>query len=419
MPMRNINVLWIIAAILIICSCKKTKNTIDNSAGFKVISLGHTVAAVKAIRLGNGNYVAVFHEIDNENYGLLIAMDSAGRQIWKREFSGDLKRITDIQPMTDGSFILVSYDDSGLNKIYLNCLNASGITKWNQTYTLDNIFSSVTSTIGSDGTINILAGIYGYNPGQDTLFMPYFIKYNSTGQFVSAAPIKTPDSVVFLYPVMAASPDGFYVNSIFIVPFSKGWNQTGYSSICMKMDLNGNIKWFPSQIDANIPLSSVGTTLCTGASGNTVLAGTNDSGNYSLTTYTVDAGNSFTFLLGNLNLISINGQTGNIITRNSFQLPGQVQRPMVIPTSDNGYLAAATCNIYNYNSFYPFHTALVKTDANLNQQWQRIFSTPYLTYPFSVLQTSNGGYIVFGITQSFNKNQELAFIKTDANGNLK
>jgi len=416
--MKNINVLWIVAAFIIICSCKKTKNATGSSAGFKVVSLGHTVSSVKAIRLVNGNFVVALHEVDNNNYGLLIGMDSTGKEIWKREFSSDLKRITDIQPLADSSFVIVSYDDTGVREIYLNCLTASGITKWSATRTINNLLLSVTSAIGYDGSINILAGVDGYNPGVDTPFMPYLIKYSSSGQLVSAKQISSPDTIQFKYPVMAASPDGFYVSSIYTVPFSRGNNSSGLLTLCLKMDINGNISWFQKQPDTAANFTCGGTTLCYSTTGNVVLAGTDDS-DCPFSNYVLDEGNPITFLQGDLILFSLNGQTGDTLARNTFHLPGQSQRPLVIPSMDKGYLATATCNIYSNNSYYHFRTALIKTDANLNQQWQQIFSTPYPTYPFSVLQTSNGGFVVFGITQTFNQNQELVFIKTDENGNIK
>ncbi|MFZ8826656.1 MAG: T9SS type A sorting domain-containing protein, partial [Candidatus Caldipriscus sp.] len=62
---------------------------------------------------------------------------------------------------------------------------------------------------------------------------------------------------------------------------------------------------------------------------------------------------------------------------------------------------------------------LIKTAANGNIQWAKTYGGTYDDYAHSVQQTSDGGYIVAGVTNSFGAGYiDIFLIKTDANGNI-
>jgi hypothetical protein len=84
-------------------------------------------------------------------------------------------------------------------------------------------------------------------------------------------------------------------------------------------------------------------------------------------------------------------------------------------TSDGGYILAG--NIYpGDSSIKSIH--LVKTDAAGNQQWSRTFGGPGDDQVRSVQQTSDGGYILAGYTESYGAgNTDMYLVKTDATGN--
>ena len=82
-------------------------------------------------------------------------------------------------------------------------------------------------------------------------------------------------------------------------------------------------------------------------------------------------------------------------------------------TSDGGYiLAAATENLTGYRDFW-----LIKTDANGNEVWNRTFGGNGSEEFQAIQQTSNGGYILAGTTESYGTNVATWLIKTDADGN--
>jgi hypothetical protein len=83
-------------------------------------------------------------------------------------------------------------------------------------------------------------------------------------------------------------------------------------------------------------------------------------------------------------------------------------------TQDGGYVLAG-CSYSFGAGDYDFW--LVKVDANGDSIWSRTFGGPGAERAYSVRQTSDGGYILGGGTESFGAGQEdVWLVKTDANG---
>jgi len=61
---------------------------------------------------------------------------------------------------------------------------------------------------------------------------------------------------------------------------------------------------------------------------------------------------------------------------------------------------------------------LIKTDANGNEQWNRVLAESWETLDSSILQTSDRGYIFTGYTNHGADKKHDWLIKTDTNGNL-
>jgi hypothetical protein len=86
-------------------------------------------------------------------------------------------------------------------------------------------------------------------------------------------------------------------------------------------------------------------------------------------------------------------------------------------TPDGGYVAVGTT--YSFNS-QPFgNIYLLKTDANGDLQWSRVIGIADYDYGYSVQVTSDGGYIIGGLTSSIGAgNYDYYVIKTDSTGDI-
>lgn len=81
-------------------------------------------------------------------------------------------------------------------------------------------------------------------------------------------------------------------------------------------------------------------------------------------------------------------------------------------TSDGGFILAGATESRNGDAM------IIKTDANGNQQWDRTFGGSGTDEAYSIKQTSDGGYILGGYTRSYGAGGSDAWlIKTDASGN--
>jgi hypothetical protein len=91
----------------------------------------------------------------------------------------------------------------------------------------------------------------------------------------------------------------------------------------------------------------------------------------------------------------------------SYDVGNSIQQTM-----DGGYIVAGTTTSFGDSA----QAYLIKTDANGDTLWTRTYGWAGYDYGYSVQQTTDSGYIVAGSTLSFGTNYEAYLIKTDASG---
>ena len=112
---------------------------------------------------------------------------------------------------------------------------------------------------------------------------------------------------------------------------------------------------------------------------------------------------------------------GNELWNKSYDGLGSEELRTALLTSDGGYLLTGTTSV---DISTENNILLIKTDADGNQEWSKIFGGSTHEHPFSVLQTSDGGYIILGNKMIYGTRYgretswyDPLLIKTDSNGN--
>ena len=107
---------------------------------------------------------------------------------------------------------------------------------------------------------------------------------------------------------------------------------------------------------------------------------------------------------------------GNMLWDRTFEGINNSEIRSVKQTSEGGYILAG---VTSWHSPGLADVWLIKTDASGNMLWDKIFSGSGYDYGYSVQQTSDGGYIITGLTYLEVKDCVVVWlIKTDANGNM-
>jgi len=88
----------------------------------------------------------------------------------------------------------------------------------------------------------------------------------------------------------------------------------------------------------------------------------------------------------------------------------------LIQTSDGGYAIAGSTRSFGAGDWDVY---VVKLDANGNLQWTKTIGGPETEEGRSLIQTSDGGYAIAGLTNSFGAGDwDFYIVKLDAKGNL-
>jgi hypothetical protein len=191
------------------------------------------------------------------------------------------------------------------------------------------------------------------------------------------------------YSVQQTS-DGGYVVAGYTYSYGAGEDDV----YLIKTDAGGNKVWEKTFGGSSY---DVGNSVQQTSDGGYVVVGTQSYGAWSADVYFIktDAG-------------------GNKVWEKTFGGTGDYGGTSVQQTSDGGYVIAGYTTPYGAEKMDVY---LIKTDASGNKVWEKTFGGSNADKGTSVQQTSDGGYVIAGDTESYGAGGDVYLIKTDASGN--
>jgi len=310
---------------------------------------------------------------------------------WFKHYGGTGSDIAySVQQTSDGGYIIAGYTFSysyGDADIAIYRLNSSGNKVWFKHYggTAEDIADSIQQT--SDGGYIVAGHTFSYSYGQSD-FAIY--KLNSSGNKVW---FKHYGGISWDYGnSIQQTSDGGYI----VAGHTYSYTYGSFDFAVYKLNSNGNKVWFKHYGGTG---SDIAYSIQQTSDGGYIVAGDTDSysyGNRDFAIYRLDSS-------GNKVWFKHYGGTNN-------EYGYSIQQ-----TSDGGYILAGYTDTFT-NGNYDF--AIYKLNSNGNKIWFKHYGGGSSDGAYSIQQTSDGGYIVAGYTYSYTHgNNDFAIYKLNSSGN--
>jgi len=320
----------------------------------------------------------------------LVKTDATGTEEWSNTFGGASSDIShSLIQTSDGGYLLGGRTNSfgnGNYDMYLVKTDVNGSEEWSKTFggTASDVGYSVIQS--SDGGYLFLGETESFGNGSTDM---YLVKTDANGneewsKTYGGTQFERGWSVLKLL-------DGGYLLGGYTGSFGNGAGDM----YLVKTDATGLEEWSNTfgGTDLDIIRSAIQTS----------------DGGYLLGGYTASFGN------GNYDMYLVKTDAnGTEEWSNTFGGTDNEEIHSVIQSSDGGYLLGGYTGSFG-NGNYDMY--LVKTDANGLEEWSNTFGGTLQEYSDSVIQTSDGGYLLVGRTTSFgNGNYDMYLVKTDSDG---
>ena len=337
---------------------------------------------------------------------LLIKTTPQGDTIWQKKFNNYLDsrdNAYDVKQTSDGGYIICGstrIDTASFPRedIYLIKTDANGDLLWSRTIadTLNSSEIGYSIEQTTDGGY-IIGGVI--LPSHLNYCNTYLVKTNSLGIVQWNQTFQKCYSWFSLVSVQQTTDGGYLIGSQ-----QQDDSTNNFHSNLIKTDALGNQQW-----------NKVGPKLSW--NNNTVYAEQTSDGGYILSCTVTDTlsfhNNS------NIHLIKSDAFGNQQWSQTSTDtLEKDVNA--IHQTSDGGYIICGSKKVGWGTWDITRQLYIAKTDALGNNQWEREFGDIALAdWGYSVQQTSDGGYIISGITEIIHEAvYAIYLIKTDNNGNV-
>jgi hypothetical protein len=357
----------------------------------------------------------------------LIKTDSEGNEKWNRTFGGkDSDLGHSVQQTTDGGFIITGQTYSfgaGARDLWLIRTDSEGNEKWNRTFGGEDVDEGQSVQQTTDGGFVITGQTYSFGAGDGDLWL---IKTDSEGNERWSRTFGGKDLDVGT-SVQQTTNGGFIITG-WTRSFGAGWDDLWL----IKTDSEGGIfAWDQFMRERELIVDPIigpiedpiedpiieevklGSRTFGGEDvdkGHSVQQTTD--GGFIITGWT----NSFGAGASDLWLIKTDSE-GNEKWNRTFGGKGGDIGQSVQQTTDGGFIITGWTNSFGAGASDLW---LIKTDSEGNEEWNLTFGGKDLDGGTSVQQTTDGGFIITGTTWSFGAGgDDLWLIKTDSEGNEK
>ena len=314
-----------------------------------------------------GFIIAGYNGANNSDF-LLIKTDTFGDTLWTKTYGGvNEDRSRSVQQTSDGGYIIAGHTFSygaGNADFWLVKTDASGSTVWEKTFGGINEDHAFSVQQTSDGGY-IVAG-YTFS-GSATLIDVLLIKTDAAGNTVWTRTIGG-SGYEYAYSVQQTSDGGYIITGL-----SLG------GVLLIKTDASGNEVWTNTFGGSG---ADIGRSVQQTSDGGYIIAGYTDS---------YGAGAEDVWLIKT-------DAAGNDVWNKTFGGSNDEEGNSVQQTSDGGYIVAGYTASYGAGNWDIW---LIKTDASGDTLWTKTFGGIAEDGSHSVQQTSDGGYIITGYTDSF------------------
>jgi DNA replication initiation complex subunit (GINS family) len=292
---------------------------------------------------------------------------------------------------SDGGYAITGYTSSfgaGKDDVYVVKLDARGNLQWTKTIGEKERDRGNSLIQTSDGGYAIAGLTQSFGAGETDV---YVVKLDAHGNLQWT---KTIGGLGYDGGTsLVQTSDGGYAITGATTSFGVGEADV----YVVKLDANGNLQWTKTiggpELDAGFSLIQ-----------------TSDSG-YAIAGHT----KSFGAGEGDVYVVKLDAN-GNLQWTKTIGGPGEEVGSSLIQTSDGGYAITGFTQSFGAGGADVY---VLKLDANGNLQWTKTIGGLGNEIGHSLIQTSDGGYAITGATTSFGVGEaDVYVVKLDANGNL-
>ena len=310
---------------------------------------------------------------------------------WQKTFGGNYSEWGhSVQQTSDGGFIIAGETNSfGKGRdVYLIKTDSTGNMQWQKNLGGDSVDWGYSVQQTSDGGYIIVGGTYSFGAGENDV---YLIKTDSEGNLQWQ---KAFGGSHFDYgESVKQTKDGGFIIAGSTASFGEG----SYDVYLIKTDSAGNLQW---QKTFGGIWYDWGYSVQQTRGGGFIIAGTTAS----------FGGGSYDVYLVKTN------PAGDMRWQKTFG-GSNLDEARSVQQAKGGFIIAGFTKSFGEGSWDAY---LIKTNPAGNMRWQKTFGGVGEDYGCSVKRTTDGGFVITGLTTSFGEvNGDVYLVKTDSAGNLR